>query len=295
MKSIAVSFLLFFAVFYLAAQNLVRNPSFEQYTTCPDNVAQYARATNWLSPTNGTPDFFHSCSTNPRVSTPTSSTNGEQTPKTGNGYMGINAFVLTGPLREYFYTRLASDLLSNKRYKVSFFVNLTDNTDYGINRIGAYLSSHIPVPSVFIGTGPLSMYTPQINNPVNRIIVDKEAWTEISGTYTAVGGERYITLGNFYPADSVNTISAPPISSIFGGSYYLFDDVSVIELNDYDLGVSSIDVNEKCYGTEDTVRITLINAADSAIDFTIDTVKVNLELSVNNLLLKSTIWASAIA
>jgi gliding motility-associated-like protein len=63
--------------------------------------------------------------------------------------------------------------------------------------------------------------------------------------------------------------------------------MSVIELNDYDIGVSQIGVNEVCYGVQDTVSITLTNQADSAIDFTVDTVLLNLNLAVNGSLVNS--------
>ena len=43
----------------LDAQNLVPNPSFEDYTSCPTSVAQITLATPWVTPTTGSPDYFN--------------------------------------------------------------------------------------------------------------------------------------------------------------------------------------------------------------------------------------------
>src|ERR1700741_1755890 len=49
-------------VFCLKSQvNLVMNPDFVLYDTCPDSYAQLSRAKYWISPTTGTPEFYNQC------------------------------------------------------------------------------------------------------------------------------------------------------------------------------------------------------------------------------------------
>jgi hypothetical protein len=72
------------------SQNLVPNPSFEIYDTCPDNLGQISRAIGWH---DAIPDgeYFNVCShdTNgsgiPYIGVPLN-TAGYRTPASGNGY-----------------------------------------------------------------------------------------------------------------------------------------------------------------------------------------------------------------
>ncbi|MBL0342814.1 MAG: hypothetical protein IPP71_19145 [Bacteroidetes bacterium] len=44
--------------------NLVPNPSFELYNSCPQGLGQLTNATHWTKPiTNVSPEFFHVCGT----------------------------------------------------------------------------------------------------------------------------------------------------------------------------------------------------------------------------------------
>src|SRR6185503_2656394 len=53
-------------------------------------------------------------------------------------------------------------------------------------------------------------------------------WTLISGTYTALGGERYLTLGHL-KSDANTTYFSLPYGTM--GAYYYYDDVSVTPVN----------------------------------------------------------------
>ena len=75
------------------------------------------------------------------------------------------------------------------------------------------------------GLGPL-FYTPDVTNPVGNFITDTSKWILISGAYLASGGERFITIGNFFINDSTDTIHITGN----GASYYYIDDVYVREM-----------------------------------------------------------------
>ena len=44
----------------ISAQNLVPNPSFEHYDSCPDFYSELSYATGWLA-FSPSPDYFNSC------------------------------------------------------------------------------------------------------------------------------------------------------------------------------------------------------------------------------------------
>ena len=70
-------------------------------------------------------------------------------------------------------------------------------------------------------------YTPQIIVSPNTFINDKVNWVEFNMQYKAMGGEEYITLGNFYDTAIIDT------QFVVGGgkqywhlnTYYYIDDV----------------------------------------------------------------------
>ncbi len=204
--------------------NLVPNPSFESYTICPPGISPPFTASNWTLPTTGgSSDYYNSCAPfSSNVSTPGNSF-GNQIPLTGAGYAG---FILqpTNLYREYLEVQLISPLIPGKTYQVSFYVNLADYASWAIDKFGAYLSN-IPIGPV-IGA-PVLPLTPQISHPVGNFITNKTIWTLVTGSYTAVGGESYLVIGNFY--DNISTVPIKGLGGFYTGAYYYIDDVSVCE------------------------------------------------------------------
>lgn len=221
MKKIHLFFYLLQVVFIggLQSQNLVPNPSFENYTTCPTSVAQINLALPWVTPSSGSPDYFNTCATNSFCDVP-SNFFGTQAPRTGNAYAQVVIYPSSISLREYAQIKLLSPLMAGQTYDVSFYTSLQENSYRASNNIGIYIST--TAPSI-AGSGPLPV-TPQINE--TAVINDVINWTLISGTYTAIGGEEYITIGNFY--DDVSTTTAINPSGIgMYATFYLIEDVCV--------------------------------------------------------------------
>ncbi len=205
------------------AQNLVPNPGFEIYTLCPTTDGQINRAAPWMSSdATGTPDFMTTCGTG-GYSQPTNSP-GFQAPHTDSSYAGFFATVGSTfglSIREYMQAPLITPLVANQVYTVTFFVSLSDVCNYGASGIGAYFTS-TPITTPNPVTGSI---TPQISNPVSNIVTSKTQWTQITGTFTAAGGEQYITIGNF------KTNANSGLTNVGGGSiddaYFYIDDISV--------------------------------------------------------------------
>lgn len=204
------------------AVNLVPNPSFETYSSCPDNLGQVDRALPWDIPTTGgSSDYYNSCATGiSGVSVPANDF-GNQGARTGNGYAGF----IVRPIndyREYITIPLSAPLVASTTYTVEFWLSLCDLSNQSIDRMGAYLSVGPVGP---VAGAPTLPYTPQVESPANTFLTDKTNWMQVTGNYTATGGESYITIGNFHDNASTN-VSALGAGS-YGGTYYYVDDVSV--------------------------------------------------------------------
>jgi len=71
-------------------------------------------------------------------------------------------------------------------------------------------------------------------NEVDRILNDTKGWTEIQGEFVAEGGERFLTIGNFYSFNKSNVVSTTNTNTPLQGAYYYIDDVEVICLDSID-------------------------------------------------------------
>lgn len=219
----------------LDAQNLVPNPSFEQYSSCPVFASQLNLASPWFNPTLGTPEFFHGCAAvSSWVSVPSQATGGYQPARTGVGYAGIYILRTDIPqMREYIEIELIEPLTEGRCYHFEMFVNQPNDHSLVSDGIGAYLVKgelRLPTASVI----PVS---PQFSNPLGNLITDTAGWTLVSGNYTAAGGEDHLVIGNF--KDDNNTLYQVFNNNVWytNSAYLLVDDVSLSEITlSVDLG-----------------------------------------------------------
>jgi hypothetical protein len=73
-------------------------------------------------------------------------------------------------------------------------------------------------------------YSPQVVN-TSGVITDTANWVKIAGSFVANGTEQFITIGNFKYNAHTTYVKMPdnPLQAAAKGTYYLVDDVSVIE------------------------------------------------------------------
>jgi hypothetical protein len=213
------------------AQNLVPNPSFEEYISCPDDHDQLFLATPWFNPTQATPDFYNECYTtvyNYSVDVPQNWI-GYQYAETGQGYAGISVYPVSNPpsYREYIAIKLSDSLQAGTMYYVSFYVSLADSVWYATDDIGAYFSTDsIYTTSYYINLP----FTPQIANTQGEILNDKDNWKQISGEFIAQGGEQYMVIGNFKNDANTDTISVQnggDTSYFETAIYYYVDNICI--------------------------------------------------------------------
>jgi OOP family OmpA-OmpF porin len=219
MKNILLVLLL--STRFLFAQNLVPNPSFEDYDSCPQGTSDFS-VKDWVNPTTATPDYYNVCSSF-EVGIP-SNFFGYQSAKSGSAYIGIHTSNLgnfDSDYREYVQCKLIKPLEVYKTYRISFYVSLSDSSLKACDNIGAYLSK----TPVSLADNLNLNFNPQIVSERNVPFSNKEEWIEISGVFIATGGEQYITIGIF--SNNINTSSLDLTSGWFEPYYYI-DDVSVI-------------------------------------------------------------------
>lgn len=229
-------------------QNLVQNFSFEEFDECPDEVTVYSQKElipHWLIPTRGTTDYFNACTIH-QVNVPDNIL-GSMYALDGNAYAGIvlierpPSFVKmkkTLDYREYLQTKLSQELKTGKLYAFKFYFSIASYSTYAVNRIGMHVSrSKI---SNRVSSKVLDV-KPQIEMDTIANYYDRDYWYQVCDTFRAEGGERYITIGNFY--DDYETGVVQLDYSKYRGSiqqtikenkiaYYYIDVVSVQEVAD---------------------------------------------------------------
>ncbi len=208
----------------LYGQSLIPNGGFETYVICPVGFSEFSgKVANWLNPNAGTPDYMNACA-NPNPAGVPKNGIGYQNAHGGQAYTGTYTFSGTS-YREFIQIKLTSNLIAGHSYYLTMYTVLHNKSQTAIDDIGAYISVTAPTSG---GTGMLAgSPVPQISNPFGSVITDTVNWTLISGTYIAVGGERYLTVGHLK-----NDASTTYFTLAYGtiGAYYYFDDVTLVDL-----------------------------------------------------------------
>ena len=208
-------------------QNLVPNPSFEEYSECPNNPGQIERSSSWYSPTTGSSDYFNSCFTTGgfNMNVPNNAL-GYQEALTGEAYAGLILFENAGVIiyREYLQSKLTQTLVPNQVYFYSINVTLADSSMFTMRDIGIHFSSDSLLSSNFENL-PV---TPQIAYSGSAYFNDT-AWLHISGQYVATGTEAFMTIGFFEDNSSIDTVFTYYSSDVinYDHSYVYIDDVCV--------------------------------------------------------------------
>lgn len=193
-------------------QNLVPNASFEDTAYCPLGPTDFNSLLNWQKVSSS--DYFNSCAT-ADVGIPLNLM-GYQYPRTGDGYCGMIWYGGGIDYREFIEVQLTEVLIPGMQYRFACYLSLADTSEFVVMRMGALFTNTFE-------SNPMT-FTPQV--VLDATVVDTLNWIQISGCFTATGGEQYLTIGNFDDdastgATQVNTTTPVP------AAYYYIDDVSV--------------------------------------------------------------------
>jgi len=202
-----------------------------------------------------TPDYFNSCATgnstmcnlNPTscagvpYNYQTSIPVADHTPGTGGigGYGGFYAYFNNhndDTYHEYIQEQLRSPLIAGNTYNISFWVQLSNTSLYSVPQIGLYVHTGVDPqgdPSnintatyVLLQANGGGSITPQAYS--SAPILASSGWFQITGTYTATGGEDHITVGNFNQDLPSTVVNNPGGLSTNPCAYYFVDDVSIV-------------------------------------------------------------------
>ena len=191
----------------------------------------------WWQPTGGSSDYFNSCGKR-ECSVPLNKL-GYQSARSGEAYCGI--YCSREQYREYLQTRLKSPLMAGKHYRVSFWVSLSEKSPHAVATLGALFTKECIEDSTLgivmqretidlgdQGAQSIAVYfKPQVVNPRERPLTDTKEWMEVSGEFTAEGGEEFLTIGNFFPFNKSRVVSTRDGNTPLHGAYYYIDDISV--------------------------------------------------------------------
>ncbi len=228
--SLLLGCLLFIAPPRCEAQNLVPNPSFEEYDTCRVvNDVYETGPLGWFS-AGWTPDHMMSC-------LPYGSFNGVplnlgafQYPQEGECYAGVVTYHQNVEGREYFMVELTEPLVQGQTYYASFYANAA---------WGGY-ELH---PQMWVATSHIGMlFTTQqrqwvLNDPVPSpgnfahvyhpwIIADTVGWTLVTGSFVADSAYSYVMVGNHF-SDALTDTMHLGYSIQYAKAMTLIDNVCV--------------------------------------------------------------------
>lgn len=213
---------------FLMAQNLVQNPSFEDYLNCPQRLGKFHdNVISWSCPSAGTTDYFNACS---KVMGTPENFKGRQPADFGQGYVGLYVYA-PDDYREYLQVELQEPLVKGINYQVSFYVSLADRSDSAIKEFGVLFSKDQLDIDTQKNLSKRHWYQ-QKGNQYNYMEIgytnfyaDTQDWILVQTQFLAKGTERYLTLGNFKP--NARTRMFQTKRNVKQGSYYYIDMVSV--------------------------------------------------------------------
>lgn len=242
-----VSLCAFFIVWSTIAgfgQNLVHNGSFEDKPYCPTsyNMQTLKTVKLWKQPNTATPDHFHGCTTG-KAGVPKNMV-GEQKALDGEGYIGLVTYTSTKKnYREYLQSKLKRKLGAGETICVEFWLSCADMAVYVTDGLGVQFSK----TAINARNQGLIDGKPQFSNPRLHILDNADTWIKVSDTFTATGGEEYITIGNFLPDHQISKLLRTEVEGISGASdwAYLYID---------DLVVTSVASRSECSCLNDEIR-----------------------------------------
>jgi gliding motility-associated-like protein len=249
MKLFSIFIISIFYSKYLLSQNLVVNGDFENHTNCPTAFENLTSdVVPWFNPCTTTvpgigtinittPDYFNSCSTISGLSVPTNMA-GTEPAHSGNAYAGIATNEdfgnSPGNWLEYIETELSSPLIAGEKYIVSLWVSCAEGNPTSVTeKMGrtTYISALLTNSMVIDASSPIPII-PQFTSTDK--IAQTNGWYQLTWTHTAIGGEKFLTIGNW----SNDFGYSSPSSLNSNMAYYYIDDVSITRLIENELTVN---------------------------------------------------------
>lgn len=229
--ALAISFSMSFMA--QEGENLVPNGSFESTDGKAKKLSMIESATGWTSPTGARADLYVPGKV-AEINVP-ENMYGKEEAREGTNYAGIVAFSYGNKIpRTYLTAKLAAPLKKGMKYCVKFYVSLAEASKYASNNIGVNFAKK-PFATEDKATIKDVAHVLSSENDTKRIN-QTYAWYQVCNVYEAEGGEKFITIGNFFADDQTKSENNKKPKDMKNdqiiAAYYYLDDVSVVLLND---------------------------------------------------------------
>jgi len=195
MKKIALSILTLSLVLGVNAQDeneMVENGSFEQLEGKIKKAGSIEVAVDWMSPTKTSADLFATSSKS--VFSVPNNPYGKEEAHEGENYAGITTFSYGDKVpRTYVSTKLKAPMRKGLKYAVKFYICLSEGSKYASNNVAANFSKK----QWSIDENKSILGESSVLDVENVIFNAMFGWDQVCGVYTAKGGEKFLTIGNF--------------------------------------------------------------------------------------------------
>ena len=212
------------------AQNLIPNGSFEDILTCPEERAQLFLAPPWRT-FHSYGSLFSECSSNDTLTPPTVNCCGffvgtNLYPADGSNFGGFSNYTdFPNQGVEYMIVPLARELRAGETFVASAML---------APDVGPALLAYSYAFTNAIGLGLVGDTTGlnefNVRNRARAVaqlaqpLADTATWTPLRGCATALGGERYLVVGNFLEEKDVLKVYSQE-EKTFARNYIFVDDV----------------------------------------------------------------------
>jgi hypothetical protein len=234
--------------------NLVPNPSIENCSNCLDNFLEFIEPNGpnipgWSNPNILTPDLIKNINHLMPFDT-----------IAGQNMFGIMSYqsIFNDPQpefhdqRDYVQCELIDSLIYKKIYKVDFYsLHFNEFASFLTNNVGIHFSD----TALHSNTGDYFNLDAQVKYFNNELVQNEMQWVKTSGIYEAIGGEKYMTVGNFNSDSETDFICQLPFWPAQGRGYVLLDKFSVTPLDSIPGGLQVNAGNDQSICIGDTVFI----------------------------------------
>lgn len=215
-------------------QNLIVNPSFESYNSCPLNIGSFGNLLQDVSlPTSSSGDYFNTCGS-VDFGVP-SNFKGDQKAIDGSAYVGLYYYALND-YREYVQLNTTKTLREKHPYKISLQVSLAETSSLALKNMYIVLVNRkVKFPnSSALTSSRLDLQEDvrfhKIRLQPNKSMASTDEWVTLTAEFEAKGFENHIIVGNFDA--NVNTELLDQDASVLSSdfSYYYLDNLGLEEL-----------------------------------------------------------------
>lgn len=218
----------------LFAQNLILNPGFENYDSCPTNFSNVNALLQDVSlPTSSSGDYFNACS-KVDFGIP-NNFKGHQEAAEGSGYLGLYFYALND-YREYVQLSAERGLRENYPYKLSFKVSLAETSTLALKNMSVVLTNgKLQLPnSVTLNDERLKVQNglefQKVKLKADRSMASTDGWITLTAEFEAKGFESHIIIGNFETNANTSLLKRDKALVPSDFSYYFIDDFQLEEL-----------------------------------------------------------------